>query len=600
MNDYHGSASSELWSLLAARCDGAMTPQSWERLNQLLRNDPDARRIYILHMDQHAALLWRYRDGVAEEGYPSGPVTVSVVPAGPTIPTFSAGLWHGAINCLSSGWPLAYLIATVVLATGLLVAHRTPRFAAVPFASHTPAVSDRSLPEREVQLVGQVTGAVDCRWVKNGDSPAVGASVPVGYKCRLASGLLEITYSSGAKVLLQGPVTYTVESPAGGYLSVGKLTARLDGNAKRGTLNAKLPGSSSSFSIQPSAFVVRTPTAMVTDLGTEFGVEVAKSGETTSHVFRGSVRVQRTSADGMVQSDGQEVGENQTVRVEASPGKGQIITLRTFAPSTFVREIPRVTGRAAIRMFDLVDVVAGGDGFSGRRNRGIDPRNGRIVTNPFDVGNVVGDSRYRRVEELPFVDGVFVPNGAGGPVRTDSAGHACDCFLTGVNETSGPVWAGGVIPTTTTSPISAELNGVDYSKPGHGLLSMHANKAVTFDLNAIRRANPDYTLLRFEAVTGGTGGAGGLAGLVDMRVIVDGQARFQRRQVSREHGAFVVSVPIARNDHFLTLAVTDGGDGIGGDGVIFGDPRLQMLSDTAGQPSTTIRARKGGATDKHQ
>ena len=51
----------------------------------------------------------------------------------------------------------------------------------------------------------------------------------------------------------------------------------------------------------PSSFIpfaVRTPTATVTDLGTEFGVEVSKDGNTTSHVFRGSVRLQVVPADG--------------------------------------------------------------------------------------------------------------------------------------------------------------------------------------------------------------------------------------------------------------------------------------------------------------
>ena len=38
-------------------------------------------------------------------------------------------------------------------------------------------------------------------------------------------------------------------------------------------------------------FSVRTPTAVVTDLGTEFGVEVDNSGATLSHVFRGKVEV---------------------------------------------------------------------------------------------------------------------------------------------------------------------------------------------------------------------------------------------------------------------------------------------------------------------
>ena len=33
-----------------------------------------------------------------------------------------------------------------------------------------------------------------------------------------------------------------------------------------------------------------------------------------------------------------------------------------------------------------------------------------------------GDGRYHRVGNLPFVDGVFIPSGAG-PVQLDSAGH---------------------------------------------------------------------------------------------------------------------------------------------------------------------------------
>jgi hypothetical protein len=41
-------------------------------------------------------------------------------------------------------------------------------------------------------------------------------------------------------------------------------------------------------------FAVRTPTAVVTDLGTEFGVEVSDMGETQSYVFRGSVQLQQT------------------------------------------------------------------------------------------------------------------------------------------------------------------------------------------------------------------------------------------------------------------------------------------------------------------
>ena len=54
----------------------------------------------------------------------------------------------------------------------------------------------------------------------------------------------------------------------------------------------------SSFSLSFSLFSVRTPTAVVTDLGTEFGVEVGKDGNTNSHVFRGSVRVRLVGEKG--------------------------------------------------------------------------------------------------------------------------------------------------------------------------------------------------------------------------------------------------------------------------------------------------------------
>ncbi len=68
----------------------------------------------------------------------------------------------------------------------------------------------------------------DCRWADPADAPpsirppSPWAAIP------LASGLVEISYDSGAEVILQGPCTYEVDSPAGGFLSLGKLTARVE------------------------------------------------------------------------------------------------------------------------------------------------------------------------------------------------------------------------------------------------------------------------------------------------------------------------------------------------------------------------------------
>ena len=72
--------------------------------------------------------------------------------------------------------------------------------------------------------------------------------------------------------------------------------------------------------------------------------------------------------------------ENQWASVKRqpdSPDDGPQITVAplTSAAIGFVRELPRVS----VKTLDLVDVVAGGDGFSGRRDRGIDPTSGRPI-----------------------------------------------------------------------------------------------------------------------------------------------------------------------------------------------------------------------------
>ena len=89
---------------------------------------------------------------------------------------------------------------------------------------------------------------VDCKWERKGlgvrdwgleERP--GNHVALGDKLALASGLMEITYDTGAKVILQGPVTYEVESN-GGYLAVGKLTGKFEKKAEGGRRKAEGAG----------------------------------------------------------------------------------------------------------------------------------------------------------------------------------------------------------------------------------------------------------------------------------------------------------------------------------------------------------------------
>ena len=91
-------------------------------------------------------------------------------------------------------------------------------------------------------------------------------------------GCWKSAMTRGAKVILQGPCTYEVESARGGFLSLGKLTAQ-GGEEGQGVGSRRNPKSLIPHpTIHYPLFSVRTPTAVVTDLGTEFGVEVDEAG----------------------------------------------------------------------------------------------------------------------------------------------------------------------------------------------------------------------------------------------------------------------------------------------------------------------------------
>jgi hypothetical protein len=86
-------------------------------------------------------------------------------------------------------------------------------------------------------------------------------------------------------------------------------------------------------------FAVRTPTAIVTDLGTEFGVEVEKSGVTRSHVFQGKVTFVARSPNGERQDDELTIVENQSACAEMKARSGKILVMRGgyVNPAGFVR-----------------------------------------------------------------------------------------------------------------------------------------------------------------------------------------------------------------------------------------------------------------------
>jgi hypothetical protein len=341
----------EVRSLIEAACDGVANDAQLRDLQSLLRTNENACSFYVDLLNLDAELQWLI--GSRQEGDAALTEFTSAKQTLPQQPAFPL-LSHSALTYFSSGWPVAYLIATVVLGLGLVIGAAT-------HVSRPEQVVQQNLPSHfgkgaggegverpdspHPSVVGRITGTVDCRFAADSkpQAPRTKTVVSIGDKFNLVSGLLEITYDTGAKVILQGPVTYTVESPASGFLSVGRLTASVE-NSKTKDQRPKTEAPHPSSLIPHPLFAVRTPTATVTDLGTEFGVEVTTKGDTVSHVFRGVVEVQPLGHDAKGEAHAVRLTDNESVRVQRSDiGARAVVQRVAIDPAAFVRidQFPR-------------------------------------------------------------------------------------------------------------------------------------------------------------------------------------------------------------------------------------------------------------------
>src|SRR5207247_1431284 len=77
------------------------------------------------------------------------------------------------------------------------------------------------------ELVAGFTGSRQCRWAKDSSSIQPRGRLRKGQQVELASGFAEITFDSGAQVLLQGPASLVVNSAWTAALIHGTLKANV-------------------------------------------------------------------------------------------------------------------------------------------------------------------------------------------------------------------------------------------------------------------------------------------------------------------------------------------------------------------------------------
>jgi hypothetical protein len=583
----------DLDRLLATLLGEGLEGPDQERLAGLLRTDAASRLIYRKYMIVDALLRWENAPpigaggrwptvSVGAEGHlPFAGVAVEPQSVGAAVEMpYQVGVQHSPFIIQTSPtihYPLSpihytlfsYLMAALIFGAGLLIGSWWKVSAPSPIARQSASLSSTAGrgAEGEGEVVGRITGMADCKFkAESGTGLAsgtrrkaerLGSRVFFGDNFVLASGLLEITYSTGAKVILQGPVNYEVESN-GGYLAVGKLTGKLEKSV-----------SSSSFILHPSSFTIHTPTAAVTDLGTEFGVEVAPHKFTQVCVLEGQVELRSSAAAAPATT----LKKGQSSRLDAS-GKVVRLSAATTAnvAKTFVRRLPRSLHSA--NYVSLTDLVAGGDGFGDRAFWGIDPRDATVMTEPWAIWSKAS-GQYQRYNGLPQIDGVFVPDGNFGPVQLDSAGHTFALPKTTGMTCEWALWAYKGKPWSMprrTRPLDAK------DAAWSSMLSLHANAGITFDLAAIRVSAGGRNVKCFQSTVHNCqwNMTDASSAAADVWVFVDGQLRFSRTGLRRQSGAIEVDIPLRPSDRFLTLVSTDGGDNIGYDNICFLNPRISL------------------------
>ena len=200
----------------------------------------------------------------------------------------------------SHAWVMFGLLLVVVCATTIgamfFYANRHPADAIAARGDHDADGPSPVIPLAP-QHVATLSRVADCRWNDSCEALVPGSRFQVGQSLHLATGVAEINFDVGAKMVVQGPAAFVIDSALGVQLATGKATTEIHTQAARG-------------------FQIITPTMTFVDKGTEFGVEVAPGGDGKVHVFKGEVEVDVKAGRGNRPAV-QRLVENRGARLEA-------------------------------------------------------------------------------------------------------------------------------------------------------------------------------------------------------------------------------------------------------------------------------------------
>ncbi len=247
----------ELESLLSRRADAELTPVEKKRFEEILLASEQARRLYVRFCGLEMSLAAQAGDahvdvelGAEEKGKGLAPVFGFI-----TKHRKALSVWGAAA-------------AACVLFAGLW-ARRVPAFKDQAMDGLAEQANDGS----DADSAAVLSATENCRW--SGEAMVrglqTGDALPVGQRLILDTGVAELAFDSGARLVMQGPSELVLHSAWEAHLHTGLVRANVPPEA--------------------IGFRVSSPDVDVVDLGTEFSLAAAGQAGSDVLVHEGQVQV---------------------------------------------------------------------------------------------------------------------------------------------------------------------------------------------------------------------------------------------------------------------------------------------------------------------
>ena len=247
----------ELVELAEKYCLQTLDEEENGRLNALLCDDGDAQSFFLAYGNIHAQLAWEYGAQPATE-----PAKGLEAAAGGRQPVINLDDQRDLFSANPAAPTTRSRLAQVLALAACLVLTAAGVWS---LWFKRPATRNGATSTAVAMLIR----AVDAHWSQDTAPIRVGGPLAPGW-LRLDSGLAQVVFYSGARVVLEGPAELQIVSPTEAVCPTGRLLVEVPQPAR--------------------GFRLKTDQLNVVDLGTAFGITAAH-GRTEVHVFKGKVEV---------------------------------------------------------------------------------------------------------------------------------------------------------------------------------------------------------------------------------------------------------------------------------------------------------------------